>query len=290
MHSHTPHGLHVRMFVSMALLGLVYAIPVVAALWIGVPWPAVAVMAALTVAFQWFGTEWLARRAAGARFVDAEREPELHAVLDRLCALNDLPKPRVAVSLDAVPNAFTVGRSRRHTTVVVTSGLLRTLEPDELTAVLAHEVAHIRHRDVAVMTLASSFAIALAWVGRSTGRAFVYAPGELFEAGVLGVAIVLVGACAALLGALAQLPLRALSRYRELAADHGAAVQLGQPALLASALLKVHNRDAIPRADLRASRIPALGLVACRPARFSWLSTHPSVSTRVNRLESLLRG
>ncbi len=289
MHSHTPHGLHVRMFVSMALLGVVYAIPVVAALWGGVPWPAVAVMAALTVAVQWFGTEWLARRAAGARFVDEEREPELHAVLDRLCALNDLPKPRVAVSLDPVPNAFTVGRSRRHTTVVVTSGLLRALEPDELTAVLAHEVAHIRHRDVAVMTLASSFAIALAWIGRSTGRAFLYAPGELLEAGIVGVAVVVLGALAALVGALAQLPLRALSRYRELAADHGAAVQLGQPALLASALLKVHNRDAIPRADLRASRIPALGLVACRPVRFAWLSTHPPVSKRVSRLEALLR-
>ncbi|GAA3081543.1 M48 family metalloprotease [Streptosporangium carneum] len=289
MHSHTPHGLRVRMFVSMALLGVVYAIPVAAVLLIGVPWPVVAVLAVLTVTVQWFGTEWLARQAAGARFVDANQEPELHAVLDRLCALNDLPKPRVAVSLDSAPNAFTVGRSRRHTTVVVTSGLLRTLEPDELTAVLAHEIAHIRHRDVAVMTLASSFAIALAWIGRNTGRTFLYAPGELLEAGLIGVAVVVVGAFAALLGALAQLPLRALSRYRELAADHGAAVQLGQPALLASALLKVHNPDVIPRTDLRVSRIPALGLVARRPARLSWLSTHPPLAKRVNRLEALLR-
>ncbi|MFC3982328.1 M48 family metalloprotease [Streptosporangium jomthongense] len=255
-------GLYVRMFVSLALLGALYAIPVAVALRCGVPSPVVAVLTALTVALQWFGTERLARRVAGARFVDAEREPELHAALDRLCALSGLPKPRVAISLDPVPNAFTVGRSRRHTTLIVTSGLLRVLEPDELAAALAHEIAHIRHRDVAVTTLAGSFAIALAWAGRGLG--------ELFETGLpIAVAGVLI--------ALARLPLRPLSRYREMAADRGAAVQLGRPALLASMLVKVHTT---PRP--RALRLPALGLVSSGPA-------HSMLVQRVNGLKSLAR-
>lgn len=254
-------GLYIRMLIAMALLGVVYAVPVTVALLAGVPSPVVVGLAVLTVALQWFGTERLARRVAGARFVDAEREPELHAALDRLCALSALPKPRVAVSLDPVPNAFTVGRSRRHTTLIVTSGLLRALEPDELTAALAHELAHIRHRDVAVATLAGSFAIALAWAGRGLG--------ELFETGL---PIVVAGA----LIALAQLPLRPLSRYRELAADRGAAVQLGHPALLASTLMKVHTH---PGADPYPLRLPALGLVA----------SHSSLTRRMDNLRPLTR-
>ncbi|GAA3824204.1 zinc metalloprotease HtpX [Sphaerisporangium flaviroseum] len=272
------------MIAAMVLLMLVYAIPTGAALWAGVPWPAIIAVVVLVVAAQWFGTEYLARRVAHARLAGPEAQPQLHAVLDRLCALNDLPKPRVAISHDRAPNAFTVGRSHRHTTIIVTAGLLDALEPDELTAAMAHEIAHIRHRDVAVMTLASSLAIFMAWIGRGTGAVARSAPGAFFEAPMLGAAVLVGGAAAGLLSALAHLPLRALSRYREIAADHDAAEQLGQPALLAATLLKVSDRKGIPKTDLRAAGVPAMGLVAARPARFAWWSTHPPITKRVDRL------
>ncbi|RCG32228.1 zinc metalloprotease HtpX [Sphaerisporangium album] len=280
----TPHGLIPRMMAAMALLALVYAIPIGAALWAGIPWPGVAAVVVLVVTVQWFGTEYMARKIARAHVVGPEEQPHLHAALDRLCALNDLPKPRVAISRDRVPNAFTVGRSRKHTTIVVTTGLLDKLETDELTAAMAHEVAHIRHRDVAVMTLASSLAIFMAWSARGVAKVAGNAPGAVLEAPLFALALLAGAAAAGLLSALAYLPLRALSRYREYAADHDAAAQLGQPALLAATLLKAGDRDAIPRTDLRAARVPAMGLVATKPTKFAWWSTHPPLTKRIDRL------
>lgn len=166
----TTHGLVRRMIAAMVALMLVYAVVVGAALLVGVGLPVVVTGAGLAVLTQWWATEWLARSATRAQLVTPAEAPEPHAVLDRLCALGDLPKPRLAISPSPVPNAFTLGRSRRHTTVVVTRGLLEALNPDELSVALAHEVAHIRHRDVTVMTLASSPAIALAWGTSAAGR------------------------------------------------------------------------------------------------------------------------
>jgi heat shock protein HtpX len=279
------------MIAAMAALALVYAVVVGAALLAGIGWPVVVTAVVLAVLSQWWATERLARSMTRARIVTPAEEPEPHAVLDRLCALGDLPKPRLAISPDPAPNAFTLGRSRRHTTVVVTRGLLEALDPDELGAALAHEVAHIRQRDVAVMTLASSPAIAMAWgvratagfVRRNSGPApFLQQVRDLPVAFLLaasGPLIMVLG----LVGLLAQLPLRALGRYRELAADHDAAVQTGQPALLAATLLKIGGHDPIPRTDLRAG-IPAMSLVAAGPARRPWWSTHPTIAQRVDRL------
>ncbi|PRX58240.1 heat shock protein HtpX [Nonomuraea fuscirosea] len=281
-----------RMIVAMALLALVYAVPIVLALMGGVTVPVVVTVVALAVLPQWWATEWMARKATRARIVSPEEQPELHAVLDRLCALNDLPKPRVAVSRDPRPNAFTLGRSRRHTTVMVTQGLLDALEPEELTVAMAHEVAHIRHRDVAFMTLAGSLTIAMAWGMRVAGRfarrhsrpvPFLRQvrdlPAMFFLASFASwIALLWV------LSVLARLPLRALSRSRELAADHDAALQTGQPALLAATLLKISGCGAIPRTDLRAATIPAVGLVSTEPARYGWWSSHPRITERVDRL------
>ncbi|MFC6080133.1 M48 family metalloprotease [Sphaerisporangium aureirubrum] len=292
----TMPGLLPRMIAVMALLMLMYAVVVGAALLAGFSWPVVVTGVVLAVLLQWCATERLARATTGAQIVTADEEPELHGALDRLCALNDVAKPRVAVSPDPVPNAFTLGRSKRHTTIVVTRGLLEILEPDELGAALAHEVAHIRHRDVAVMTLASSLAIAMSWSAR-VARDFVRRnskpvpffrqirdlPIAFMVAGTYPLIIVL-GLC----GLLAQLPLRALGRYRELAADHDAAVQTRQPALLAATLLKIGNSDMVPRTDLRATaRVPAIGLVAAKPVRLAWWSTHPEIARRVDRLTAL---
>ncbi|WP_431897692.1 M48 family metalloprotease [Nonomuraea sp. bgisy101] len=276
-----------RMLVPMALLATVYGAVLAGLVLAGVPLYAVAGIAGAVLLVQWLSTERVARRITGARFVSAEQEPELHAVLDRLCALTGQDKPRLALSPSPAPNAYTVGRSRRGATVIVTRGLRERLTPDELAAVLAHEMAHIQHRDVAVMTLASSFAIFMAWIAKTTGRTALEAPGLFFEEFPFGLLIglsVLLGAGAlGLASFVAHLPLRALSRARELAADRAAADLLGQPGLLASALLKIHEADGIPLTDLRRG-VPALGLVACRTRKGSLMATHPHVHVRVERL------
>ncbi|MCA2177592.1 M48 family metalloprotease [Nonomuraea glycinis] len=263
-----------------------------AALLVGVGLTVVVAGVGLAVLAQWWATERLARSATRAQLVTPAEAPEPHAVLDRLCALGDLPKPRLAISPSPVPNAFTLGRSRRHTTVVVTRGLLEALNPDELGVALAHEVAHIRHRDVTVMTLASSLAIALAWGTSTAGRfirrnsgptPFLQQVRDLPTAFVLGASAPLIMVLG-LIGLLAQLPLRALGRCRELAADHDAAVQTGQPALLAATLLKIGTGDPIPRTDVRAVRVPMMSLAAARPAARAWWSTHPTIARRVDRL------
>lgn len=290
------------MLVAMALLCLVYAGIGCGMHLLGVPVWATAVLAGGVLAGQWLGTERLALAATGAREVAPEQVPTLYQALVRLCALTGQPTPRLALSPDQAPNAFTVGRSRRRAMIVVTWGLRCRLEPRELEAVLAHELAHIEHRDVAVMTLASSWALALAWVARVLGTglrtgAAVARSDRLFavdlllsDVGLLGTVAAVVGAATtAVASAVAYLPLRALSRYRELAADRAATIHLGQPALLASVLVKVQAESSgIPAADLRRQSVPAIGFVA-RPGPLArWFPTHPSLARRLSQLDALL--
>lgn len=155
--------LQARILAALALLVVVYAGFGRLLVNYGVPIRWVVLGAAAVLVAQWLPSERLALAVTKARLVDQRQAPRLHATLERLCALTGQPKPRVALTRDRAANAFMVGRSRRHTTIIVTRGLLR-LDPPELEAALAHELAHIDHRDVAVMTLASSFAVALAWL------------------------------------------------------------------------------------------------------------------------------
>ncbi|RJL35380.1 M48 family metalloprotease [Bailinhaonella thermotolerans] len=275
-----------RVLAALAALALIYAVAAACLLVAGVPALGVAVLAAAVFAAQWMWTERLARRLTRAQPVSAAEEPELHAVVDRLCALTHHPRPRLAISPDPAPNAWTVGRSADHTTIIVTRALLRRLDPSELTAVLAHEVAHIAHRDVSLMTLISAPALAMTWFARTVGRGLGRAPGAFFQLGFFGLVTLAAAVVAGLLGALSQLPLRALSRARESAADATAAAYLGQPALLSSALLKLHEGAEIPRTDLRAA-VAALGVIAATPPRNRWLATHPSLETRLADLARL---
>lgn len=278
------------MLLPMALLAAVYGAVLAVLVLVGVPVVAVACGAALILFAQWWWTEQLARRVSGARLVTAEQEPELHAVLDRLCALSGLPRPRLALSPTLHPNAYTLGRTSQSVTIIVTEGLRRRLSPDELTAVLAHEVAHIQHRDVSVMTLASSYALFMNAFARRAGRALQKTPAMMFilfpTILVIGIYVALIAGAAAVASFVSYIPLRALNRARELAADRTAAELLGQPALLASALLKLHDKNGIPLSDLRRTGFAPLGVVASGKRSWLLMATHPDVHARVRRLMS----
>ena len=201
--------------------------------------------------WQWWSSDKVAMRAMRAREVSPEEAPELHGMIDRLCALADMPKPRVGVADMAVPNAFATGRSPDRSVVCVTTGILQTLDAEELEAVLAHELSHVAHRDVLVMTVASSAGIAagllmrfaqFGGMGRSRNN------NSALPAVLIAVVVALV------VYAVSFLSLRLLSRYRELSADRAGAYLTLKPAALATALQKISGEAAaIPTRDLRAA-------------------------------------
>jgi heat shock protein HtpX len=222
----------------------------------------------------------------GAREVSEQEAPELHAAVSRLCQQADLPKPTVAVADSKVPNAFATGRSQNHAAVAVTTGLLDTLDQDELEGVLAHELAHIKNRDMVVMTLASTLStlafIVVRWGWLFGGGRNRNQGGGVFAA----IAVSLV------VWILSYVLIRALSRYREYAADRGAAFITGQPSALASALMKIDGRmDRVPKEDLReTSEMNAFFIIPIRSGIVGKLfSTHPSTESRVERLQDLER-
>jgi heat shock protein HtpX len=231
--------------------------------------------------------------------VTPEQAPQLHGVIDRLCALADMKKPRVAIADSDVPNAFATGRSPNSAVVCATSGLMRRLDESELEAVLAHELSHVAHRDVAVMTIAGFLGVVAGLVTRImfwTGMMGGFGGGNnndnqggdnaaLVEMAVLVVSVVVY--------AISFLLTRALSRYRELAADRAGALLTGQPSALASALVKVTGEmSRIPTRDLRAAEsfnafyfTPA---IANKGVSLSTLfSTHPSLDTRLAQLATI---
>ena len=263
------------------LLGLsaVYAGLVVAFVLCGVAAAVVLIVAAAVIAFQLLTADKLALRTLRAREVLPEQVPKLHIAVDRVCMLADMPKPRVAVTTSSMPNALVVGRTRGGATLCVTSEMLRVLEPAELEAVVAHELAHIQNRDALVMTIASFLSLVAALVARF-GMNF----------GHVVVRVVALGATL-FAWALSFLLLRSLSRYRELAADRAAALITGRPSALASALMKLDNAAAgLPKKDLRAAQsIAALCFVPPRPGgRFDRMTaTHPTTQRRVDALAAL---
>lgn len=285
-------GLTVRMGLTLFLLAAVYLGFVVLLLWLGVDFIGVAVIAGALLLVQYYASDRMVLWAARAREVTPQEAPDLHAQVERVAASADLPKPRVALIESRVPNAFATGRSPRAAVVAVTTGLLERLEPPEVEAVLAHEVTHIKNRDVMVLTLASFFAMVAAFMLRwfawgaifgtrraSTGRREGAAPFLLAYLGALLVWVV------------AHLLILALSRYREFAADRGGAILIGAPGLLASALMKISGSIArIPDRDLREVRAANAFFIvpAARGADIAeLLSTHPSLERRLERLRRL---
>jgi len=284
-------GLTARMTLVMFLLGAVFVVLVVG---LGYIFPSYAVLigvVGLGIAwFQWYKSDSLALKAMRAREVTPEEAPELHGVIDRLCALADMPKPRVAIAYTDMPNAFATGRSANHSAVCVTTGILDRLTAEEVEGVLAHELSHVAHRDVLVMTVAASAGIIAGMATRGAQYGAIFGGGDRRDnnnnGGVPVWLLVLVFSL--VVYAVSFFLTRLLSRYRELCADRSGAYLTQKPSALASALTKISGDIAsIPTKDLR--EVQSMNAFFITPAVSGMglktlTSTHPSLEQRLEQL------
>jgi len=306
-------GLIARMTATMFLLGLVFTAFIIAIVLLlsrfsnvsngGIIF--IAVLFGVAASFgSYYWSDKIALSTAGARLVspqDSRQAAELHGIIDRICALADMPKPRVAIAPGDMPNAFATGRSSKVAVVCVTQGLLSRLEPNELEGVLAHEMSHIAHKDVAVMTIASFLAIVAALMVRFAFYSELFGGGGRRGGGrggnnqytmLAGLGVMVIGI---VVYTISFLLIRMLSRYRELSADRSGALLTGQPSALASALVKVSSEIArIPTKDLRAAEplnafffAPALSARRGEMSLSSIFSTHPSLEKRLAALDKI---
>jgi len=302
-------GLSVRMTATMFLLGLVFVAFIAAIIGIGAAThasDAAIVLFAIVLGGgaaigSLFYSDKIALSTARAVVVTPQQEPQLHGIVDRVCALADMPKPRVAISETPLPNAFATGRNADKSVLCVTTGLMRRLNPEELEGVIAHELSHVAHKDVQVMTIASFLAIIAGLLIRFSFY------GELFggggrrggnnqNGGALPIFLIIMGV-SIVVYAVSFLLIRLLSRYRELAADRSGALLTGQPSALKSALVKVSsNINRIPTKDLRTAEplnafffAPAAHLTVSggKKSLAQIFSTHPSLERRLAELDKV---
>src|SRR5947209_2030841 len=278
-------GLQARMLLTMFLLGLLYVVFVGVLFAAGAGAGLIVGIAVVLLVLQLFASDKLAMATMGVKEVTPAQEPELHAIVERLCVQADLPKPRVCVMETSMPNAFAMGRSRKSTTVCATRGILEMLSPAELEGVMAHELTHVINRDVMVMTLASFFATLASLILQFAF--FFGGGGDREEEEDLFIVVI----ASALVYALSFLLLRALSRYREFAADRGGAVLTGRPSALASALLRISGEiQRVPSQDLRAAEgMSAFFIVPARAKKslMNIFADHPPLEQRLAALQRL---
>jgi heat shock protein HtpX len=277
------------MLLTFVLLGGLYVVFAGVILAAGGGIAIMVVFLALLSIGQFFASDKLALQAMGAKEVSPAEAPGLHAMIERLCIQADLPKPRIAVADSHVPNAFAMGRSQKNSTVCCTTAIIETLEPHELEGVMAHELTHVKNRDVMIMTIASFFASIAALI---TQFGFFFGGG--FGGGDddgdgPGFAVVLLASFVVYI--VSFFLMLALSRYREFTADRGAAIITGRPSALASALMKINSQmHRVPQQDLRAAGdmnaffiMPA----AAKNAVTGLFSTHPPMEKRIERLQRI---
>jgi heat shock protein HtpX len=283
-------GLSARLFLTLFLLGALYVVFFVVLVYylqLGIV-PMVLLLGGLAF-LQWYTSDKIALAAAGAKVVTPEEAPELHAMVDRLCAMSDLPKPRVAIIPTDIPNAFATGRSPKRAAVAVTEGLWNRLEPREVEGVLAHELSHIANRDVAVMTIASFFAMLAAFLVRMGMFTGMFGGGRNRDGGAPALLIVI--AVSLVTYVISYILILFLSRYREYAADRGAALITGAPEYLMSALQKIaSDMTRIPQRDLRqVERLNAFFIIPTNVKRSAaeLFMTHPPLENRLARLAEI---
>jgi heat shock protein HtpX len=291
-------GLSARMGLTMFLLGLLYIVLFVVIGWAlggtSSAWVIALVVSAAALWAQWFFSDRLALYSMRGRIVTPQEAPQLHAIVDRLCALADMPKPQVAIADVDIPNAFATGRSPKRAVVCATTGLMRRLDDRELEGVLSHELSHVAHRDVTVMTIASFVGVLAGFLTRI--GIFSGMGGGRDRDSNAAVVLLVVTLVSVLVYAVSFLLIRVLSRYRELSADRTGALLTGQPSALASALVKINgDMGRIPTRDLRQAEAfnafffaPA---IAKGTSLSSLFSTHPPLEQRLaqlNRISSQL--
>jgi heat shock protein HtpX len=295
-------GLTARMLTTVFLLGLLYAIFITALVLAHVALGFILVIGFGILFVQYFFSDKIALYSMGGKIVTREQQPQLYAIVERLVALANMPMPQVAIAQSDIPNAFATGRNQKHAVVCVTTGLLRRLNEPEVEAVLSHELSHVAHRDVAVMTIASFLGILAGLLtrvflfaglfggygGRGRGRGGFGGQGG-GQVALIELAVIMFSA---IIYAISFILIRTLSRYRELAADRSGAILIGQPALLAQALVKVSSEmGRIPTQDLRAAEhfnafyfAPAIAPGASLSSLFA---THPPLQKRLDQLAKL---
>jgi heat shock protein HtpX len=287
----SDRGLEFRMLVTIILLGVVY-LAFLAVLWYLNAGTLVTIIFIGGFMFlQYFYSDRMVLWSMGAKVVSESEAPELHEMVTRLCAIADLPKPKIAIVRTSVPNAFATGRNQKNAVVAVTTGIMQQLNRSELEAVLAHELTHVKNRDAMVLTIAS-FLSTLAFYMVRYLLLFGGSGGSRRDRDSGG-NIIIVWLVSVVVYAVSYLLLMALSRYREFAADRGSAVITGQPSHLASALMKISGvMPRIPTEDLRKVEganaffiIPAVS----KSSLFNLFSTHPSLEARLAALENIER-
>ena len=290
----TDHGLIARMFVTGLLLVLLYAIIITVLVRVGVAYGFVIVIAFALIFSQYYFSDKIAMFSMHAHEVTPAQEPRLHEIVDRLCLLANMEKPRVGVAEVDMPNAFATGRSPKHAVICATRGIMNRLNDEELEAVLAHELSHVAHRDVAVMTIASGVGMLAGLVSRVAMWGAILGGGGRGRGGQNIVLLEMVTWIVSLvIYVIAYLLTMALSRYRELAADRSGAILIGKPSVLASALVHITgDMGKIPRTDLR--KAESMNAFFFAPAlasgtAASLFSTHPSLEKRLDQLNKLER-
>jgi heat shock protein HtpX len=272
------------MLVTMLLLGLLYLALIGVLLWAGVGAIMMLIIVGGMAAAQLFLSDKLALHAMGAREVSPQEAPELHAMIERLCIQADLPKPKIAVAYTEMPNAFAIGKSQKSATVCATTGIMKMLSPAELEGVMAHELAHVKNRDVMIMTIASFFASVAAMILQF---GFLFGGGQSDDDDGPGILVIILASVVVYV--LSFLLMMALSRYREFSADRGAALTTGRPSALASALRKISSgMDRLPQQDLRtANQMSAFYIASPKKVVAGLFATHPPMEQRIEQLMRL---
>ena len=289
-------GLTARMFFTGLMLVVLWGILGAVLFAVGVGLAFIVVIEAAIIFGQYWFSDKIALFGMGGREVSVEEAPQLHAMVERLCSMADMPKPRVAIADTDMPNAFATGRSPKAAVVCVTTCIQSRLTDPELEAVLAHEISHVAHRDVAVMTIASSVGMIAGLLTRIALWSSIFSGGGDEDNNGAAAAELLVMLVSILVYIVSFLLTRALSRYRELAADRSGAILIGRPSVLASALVKVTgDMSKIPQRDLRKAEgfnafffTPALA-GGQQVSLANLFSTHPTLEKRLEQLDQLER-